>query len=86
MMEQQKYQTLWEKSAYRQFSPGEMICIDDFIKLAKPSQNDTITDYGCGTGRAALRLSAYANIRMIDFADNCLDERVIAERSHPVSC
>jgi hypothetical protein len=74
-IEAQKYQKVWDYPKYRDWSPGD-ICVDEFIKQAKPRATDTIIDYGCGTGRAALRLSAYANVRMLDFTDNCLDEEV----------
>ena len=75
MREQDKYQKVWEHQRYREISPGEL-GVDLFLKLAKPKPEDTITDYGCGTGRAALRLSAYAKVRMMDFTSNSLDPMV----------
>jgi hypothetical protein len=75
MIEADKYQSLWQTSQYRQYAPGEHT-VDLFVKLAKPQPQDIITDYGCGTGRAALKLSAYAQVRMLDFTTNSLDPLV----------
>jgi len=75
MLEVEKYQQVWEHEAYRQCAPGEYN-VDHFIQLAKPRSTDTVTDYGCGTGRAALKLSAYAKVRMLDFTNNSLDPLV----------
>jgi len=75
MQEVEKYQKVWELNDYRGLAPGEY-ATDEFVRLTKPKPSDTITDYGCGTGRAALRLSAYAKVRMLDFTNNSLDPLV----------
>lgn len=75
MQEVDKYQKLWNHKAYRNVAPGEQTA-DLFLELAKPKQNDTVTDYGCGTGRGALKISERAKVRMFDFAENCLDFNV----------
>jgi len=72
MLEQEKYQEVWKHEQYRTVAPGEH-CVDLFLQLAKPKATDTITDYGAGTGRAALKLADAAKVRMLDFTTNSLD-------------
>ena len=76
--EQSKYEALWGKhAAYRAVAPGEHLA-DRFMALAKPSPASTVIDFGCGTGRGALRirLLSGATVRMADFTPNCLDAEV----------
>lgn len=76
MTETEKYQKVWKHDQYREVAPGEY-AVDLFVRLAKPKSTDTITDYGCGTGRASLRLSLFSKVRMLDFTSNSLDLNVI---------
>lgn len=70
--EQEKYVEMWSHPEYREVAPGEF-CVDIFIEVVKP--NGLTIDYGCGTGRAMLRLKdAGYPVMGIDFADNCRDE------------
>lgn len=72
LTEQQKYQYMWQFDIYRQCSPGERV-VDFFIETFKPE--GMVIDFGCGTGRAALRMREKGlNVFLIDFADNCRDE------------
>ena len=75
MSEVQKYEAVWARPEYRVSAPGEHF-INDFLRLTRPSTGDTVIDFGCGTGRAALKLSEYAPVLMLDFAENCLDQDV----------
>ena len=75
MIEQNKYEKMWDIPQYRDTAPGEFF-VDHFIKTARPKPTDTIIDFGCGTGRAALTLSKFAKVRMLDFTANSLDDSV----------
>lgn len=71
-----KYGKLWNTSEYRKHSPGEHF-IPYFMQQAKPKDGAHVIDFGCGTGRAALKLKDFGlNVTMIDFVKNCLDEPV----------
>lgn len=73
-IERDKYRKAWELQDYRKFSPGEEVA-KLFIEIARPGQGETLIDFGTGTGRGALYLWDYGlDVRMIDIADNCLDE------------
>jgi SAM-dependent methyltransferase len=80
--EQEKYERMWAHEQYRAVSPGEGIA-ELFLKVAKPADGAHVIDFGCGTGRGALMLAIQANVggidldvRMVDFAANCLDPGV----------
>lgn len=77
MIEQRKYTEVWEHPEYRISAPGESF-VSEFVRLTRPTHSDTIVDFGCGTGRAALKLSDYAPVLALDFAENCLDKAVAA--------
>lgn len=69
--EAEKYRRMWEIEAYRVNAPGEA-CVERFLEVAKPSGH--IIDFGCGTGRAALKLAdAGFPVITLDFVDNCRD-------------
>jgi len=72
--EQKKYIKMWEEHPlYRIGSPGED-CVDIFLKEAVPEVGCTLIDWGCGPGRASLKLSEYGlDVTAVDFAFNCLD-------------
>jgi SAM-dependent methyltransferase len=75
MIEREKYTEVWKHAQYRELAPGEH-SVELFLKLAKPRSTDTVIDFGCGTGRAGLALAKHANVRLVDFAGNCLDTEV----------
>lgn len=78
--EQQKYERLWrEHAAYRVVAPGEQLA-DHFVALAKPQPHHTVIDFGCGTGRGALRIAQRtgAKVTAFDFVDGCMDPQVKA--------
>jgi len=73
-----KYGKLWTMPEYREHAPGENLSIY-FLKQAKPKDGAHVIDFGCGTGRGAMRLrDAGLKVTMLDFARNCLDEPVRA--------
>src|SRR5579862_8487834 len=76
MDEREKYRQMWAHPEYRQVAPGED-CVDLFFAIARPHQGASIIDFGCGTGRGALKL-AQSGLRVtaLDFAPNCLDDKV----------
>ncbi len=75
--EQEKYQSMWEMDAYRNVAPGEMVA-SLFCLAANPKPSDWVIDFGAGTGRGALKIheTQGCKVLMLDFADNCLDEKV----------
>lgn len=75
--EAEKYRRMWEYEAYRVTSPGET-CVETFLEHAKPAKGATITDFGTGSGKAAVKLKeAGLVVTTTDFADNCRDVAAI---------
>jgi SAM-dependent methyltransferase len=76
MDEREKYRRMWEQPVYRQVAPGED-CVDLFLSVAQPKEGSSLIDFGCGTGRGALKLAQSGLcVTALDFAPNCLDEKV----------
>lgn len=78
--ERDKYRRMWQRREYRLWAPGE-----DVAELAMSSlgatSGDRVIDFGCGTGRPALRLQQLGmRVLAIDFADNCLDPGIDLEQ------
>ena len=79
--EAELYKSLWEHDQYRITAPGEQ-CVLEFINLLSTRKNEwtnnaSLLDLGCGTGRAGLILSKMGfNVTLVDFASNCLDPDV----------
>lgn len=75
--EAEKYQKMWEFDQYRKVAPGEQV-VTTFLRQAQPKPQDTIIDFGAGTGRGALMLALMGrmDVTMVDFAPNCLDPEV----------
>lgn len=74
--ERAKYRQMWQHAAYRLSSPGEA-CVERAIEQLGMRRGDSVTDFGCGTGRAAALLQRQGLIvRAIDHADNCLDPQI----------
>lgn len=75
LSEQQKYQLMWQYDVYRESSPGERV-VEDFLRLVQP--DDMVIDFGCGTGRAALKIAERGiPVLALDFADNCRDDEAL---------
>lgn len=75
LSERDKYRTMWRFDSYRQVSPGELL-VDVFLNTAKP--DGMVIDFGCGTGRAGVRLAgAGLEVLLTDFADNCRDQEAL---------
>jgi SAM-dependent methyltransferase len=77
LTEKQKYEKMWDIDDYRAVAPGEQTAML-FLEQAKPKKGSTCIDYGCGTGRGGLMtaLMGGLEVRLVDFASNCLDEEV----------
>lgn len=68
--EQDKYTRMWDIDGYRAVSPGEE-CVDLFIESFRP--RGTLIDFGCGTGRAGVKLSKHCDVTLMDFTQNSRD-------------
>lgn len=69
-IERNKYRRIWEIDEYRSYSPG-IKYIDRFLAMTEP---DSVIDFGCGTGRAALVLHHRGYIvTAVDFAENSIE-------------
>ena len=79
MAEQAKYEQMWAHEVYRAVAPGEDVA-PLFLAQARPAPGSTVIDFGAGTGRGALMLALLGGlrVRMLDFAENCLDADVRA--------
>ena len=71
LVEQEKYEQVWDNPAYRKVSPGELVA-----KTFSEAIKGSVIDFGCGTGRAALLISEKWPVMMLDHAENCLDDKV----------
>ena len=71
--ERDKYRRMWSLPDYRRWSPGEH-CATLAIAMLAMKAGDSVTDFGCGTGRACAVFQQHGLIvHAIDHADNCLD-------------
>jgi SAM-dependent methyltransferase len=69
--EQAKYELMWTHPEYREVAPGEL-CAQIFIDNFNPSGK--VIDFGCGTGRGALKLKEHGcDMLLLDFTDNSRD-------------
>lgn len=73
LTERQKYERVWCFDDYRTVAPGEQ-CVKKFLEVVKPAGFGKVIDFGCGTGRAALKLDeAGLDVFCLDFASNARD-------------
>lgn len=71
--EREKYEKVWTFDNYRHHSPGEQV-VDRAISSLGMKPGHAVVDYGCGTGRAAMRfLERGLMVAGVDIAHNCLD-------------
>lgn len=75
LSEQEKYKKMWEQMEYRAYSPGEHL-VDRFMELMDPMSFYRIIDFGCGTGRASVKLreASLCEVVQVDLTDNSRDE------------
>lgn len=75
LTESEKYERMWTYPEYREVAPGED-CVEKFLEVAKPS--GVIVDFGCGTGRASVKLKKLGyDVLLTDFAGNSRDQEAI---------
>jgi hypothetical protein len=73
--EAEKYRRMWEIESYRVAAPGET-CVAKFLEVVKPEGR--VIDFGCGTGRAAVRMKeAGLDVFTVDLVDNCRDTEAL---------
>lgn len=87
--EDEKYRRMWERPEYRIVAPGEH-CAQLFLEQARPRQGSEVIDFGTGTGRGAFMLATIGGmkVRMLDFAENCLDpdiRQMLETQAHVLS-
>ncbi|MDX8431428.1 MAG: class I SAM-dependent methyltransferase [Candidatus Algichlamydia australiensis] len=76
LSEKEKYKKIWQDKRYRNSSPGYKLA-KLFFYFAKNSKGESVTDFGCGTGRAALRfLGNGMHVQLVDITKNALDESI----------
>ncbi|MBM3199182.1 MAG: class I SAM-dependent methyltransferase [Chlamydiae bacterium] len=78
--EKNKYERMWQQELYRKVSPG-YLSAEGFLSFIRTRMNplDTIIDFGCGSGLAALPfLEAGCKTVLIDIAENCLADKIDA--------
>lgn len=74
--ERVKYLKMWEIDRYREQSPG-VRCLPLFMSQFPLEPNETLIDFGCGSGRADLTLRQKGlKITLVDIAVNCLNADV----------
>lgn len=68
-----KYQKIWKRAEYRQWSPGEA-AVPTFIANLPWEKGDTVIDLGCGTGRAGASLADRGlSVTLLDFCADALE-------------
>jgi ubiquinone/menaquinone biosynthesis C-methylase UbiE len=71
--ERNKYERMWDVTAYRNHAPGEALATRAFNEMGM-HKGDKIIDFGCGTGRPAAQFQRMgAAVIGADHAANCLD-------------
>lgn len=77
MTEAEKYTAMWSLPQYRAVAPGELVA-DLFATMSKVGPDDTVIDFGCGTGRGARRVHELTGCQflLLDFTENSLDADV----------
>ncbi len=68
--ERAKYRKTWDIKEYRNVSPG-MRHLNEALKWMNPEHGSSITDWGCGAGRAGdeMAMRGY-DVRLVDIASN----------------
>lgn len=75
LSEEEKYERMWLLADYRAVAPGEHV-VTTFQALAR--EKGRVIDFGCGTGRAGLKLKeAGYDVLLVDFAGNCRDKEAL---------
>jgi SAM-dependent methyltransferase len=71
------HEAYWENNSNREKCRGENLVLA-FIKEVKPVAENSIYDFGCGTGRGGLSLALLSGckVTLVDVASNCLDSDV----------
>jgi 2-polyprenyl-3-methyl-5-hydroxy-6-metoxy-1,4-benzoquinol methylase len=78
LFEKAKYERMWTHEIYRFSSPGleaAPLFLETFKEDIRPG--DSLTDFGCGAGVAALSfLESALRVHLVDIADNCLEDKI----------
>lgn len=72
--ERRKYAKVWADDSYRKHSPGERL-FNEAVGFLGIRPGDTITDFGCGTGRAAKKFGEHGcRVIGVDHVRAALDD------------
>jgi hypothetical protein len=86
-----KYTMMWDVPQYRIGLPGKETA-QQFVDHFMPAWDETVIDFGCGTGTGGLEIQRIcgAQVTLVDFTTNCLNEEakelpfVIADLTKPM--
>lgn len=83
-IELSKYNRIWDRQEYRQWSPGEN-AIDNFLRNCPWKPGDSLVDLGCGTGRAGAALATHGlNVVLLDFCVKAIEVRDLPVIRHNI--
>lgn len=90
--EREKYTLMWNVPQYRIGLPGKDTA-QAFVDRFHPAWDETVIDFGCGTGTGGLEISKLcgAYVTLVDFAENCRNEEakhlpfVLADLTQPIN-
>lgn len=71
--EKTKYTLLWSMPEYRECGSPGAASAEDFVRLVRPKQADTVLDIGCGPGMGgkAVKMLTGCQVSYVDIASNC---------------
>lgn len=83
--QQRKFERVWDRGDYRGGSTAQRL-VDLYLPLI--NENETINDYGCGTGRAEIEIlkrRPNQKINMVDIAKNAIENKEVLFKNSNVN-
>ena len=75
-LEKTKYEKAWDSDKYRIHSPALREGVERFMKSKLKPKGGTLTDWGCGSGRASMMMAASFAVTALDITKTALDKEV----------